>query len=106
MLEATGSTCAWLYAWPRGRVPKPRDPSTSWVSGDEKYGLGPSEYALVFGLPPPESLPRSKSNIKPLGKRKRDGLFYGPLAWKPLTQEERDRELMRDIFGSDGSDTE
>ena len=103
MLEATGGTCAWLYAWPRGRVPKPRDPSTTWVSGDEKYGLGPTGLALAFGLPPPASLP---GYIKPLGKRKRDGLFYGPLAWKPLTQEERDRELMRDIFGSDGSDTE
>ena len=45
---------------------------------------------------------------KPPFRRKRDGLFYGPLAWKPLTHEECEREEMRrrDNFGSDGSDTE
>ena len=39
---------------------------------------GPRTYAIAHGLPPPEALPRY---IKPAcGKQ---GLFYGPLAWKP-----------------------
>lgn len=50
------------------------------IKGDSLYGLGPTQFALRFGLPPPASLP---GYIKPPGKRKRDGLFYGPLAWKP-----------------------
>ena len=95
MLKATGGTAVWLYSWPRGKVPMPRDPD-SFFGGDSVYGLGPSSYALAFGLPPPASLPRY---ILPRGKRKRDGLFYGPLAWKPLTQKEIDRGI-GDIFGS------
>ena len=80
----------------------PRD-QASFFGGDSVYGLGPSSYALAFGLPPPASLPRYilprvPRNVR--GKHKRDGLFYGPLAWKPLTQKEMDRGI-GDIFGSD-----
>ena len=42
------------------------------------WGGGPWTYAIANGLPPPESLPRYLK--PPNGKQ---GLFYGPLAWKP-----------------------
>ena len=102
-LEATGGTCAWQFSWPRGRVPQLRDPSTDWVSGDEKYGLGPNPYVRPRVRPAAARVP-----AKPPFRRKRDDLFYGPLVWKPLMHEECYREEMRrtDIFGSDGSDTE
>ena len=62
---------ATLALLPRAHLP---------IKGDSLYGLGPTQFALRFGLPPPASLP---GYIKPPRKRKRDGLFYGPLAWKP-----------------------
>ena len=78
MLEASGGSCARLISWPCGRVPLPRVPSTFRARGDEKYGLGPYRFALASGLPPPASLP---SFLTPPFRRKRDGLFYWPLAW-------------------------
>ena len=39
---------------------------------------GPRTYAIAHGLPPPEALPRY---LKPACRKQ--GLFYGPLAWKP-----------------------
>lgn len=39
---------------------------------------GPRTYAIAYGLPPPEALPRY---LKPACRKQ--GLFYGPLAWKP-----------------------
>ena len=46
---------------------------------------------------------RSKSGGSKGGKLKRGGLFYGPLAWKPLTVQER----YPNLFGSDSeSDSE
>ena len=106
MLEATGGTCGWLYIWPRGKVPKPRQGAEGEADGGSKYGLGPVGFALAFGLPPPASLPnRPLPRLPRPGKRQRDGIFYGPLAWKPLTQKERRNAIERDIFGSD-SDSE
>ena len=102
MLEAsTGGACAWLFSWPRGHVPQPRNPSTDWVSGDEKYGLGPNRYALAFGLPPPASLPSRLSVASATACS--TGRSHGS---RSRTRSVSVRRCAGGIIGSDGSDTE
>jgi hypothetical protein len=70
------------------------EPQRPPSGGDRVFGLGPEAYAREFGLPPPISLPLGllRAGIRGSSKTQRGpvrkyGFFYGPLAWKPPTNQ-------------------